>query len=89
MIIPSALTWVAAGLKISIPYALVGVVVAEMLAAKTGLGYLLSKSADQFAAHGTFAAIAGILVIAFAIDALVNLITHRALRWKRTGTLNR
>ena len=89
VIIPSALTWVAAGLKISIPYALVGVVVAEMLAAKTGLGYLLSKSADQFAAHGTFAAIAGILVIAFAIDALVNLITHRALRWKRTGTLNR
>lgn len=85
VIIPSALTWVAAGLKISIPYALVGVVVAEMLAAKSGLGYLLSKNADQFAAHGTFAAIAGILVIALVIDALVNLLTHRALRWKRLG----
>ena len=30
VIIPSALVWVAAGLKISVPYALVGVVVAEM-----------------------------------------------------------
>lgn len=85
VIIPSALTWVAAGLKISIPYALVGVVVAEMLAAKSGLGYLLSKNADQFAAHGTFAAIAGILAIALCIDALVDLLTHRALRWKRIG----
>jgi NitT/TauT family transport system permease protein len=86
VIIPSALTWVAAGLKISIPYALVGVVVAEMLASKSGLGYLLSKNADQFAAHGTFAAIAGILIIALAIDALVDLVTRRALRWKRMGS---
>ena len=85
VIMPSALTWVAAGLKISIPYALVGVVVAEMLAAKAGLGYLLAKNAEQFAAHGTFAAIAGILVIALVIDALVDLLTQRALRWKKMG----
>ena len=85
VIMPSALTWVAAGLKISIPYALVGVVVAEMLAAKAGLGYLLAKNAEQFAAHGTFAAIAGILVIALVIDSLVDLLTQRALRWKKMG----
>lgn len=86
VIVPSALTWVAAGLKISVPYALVGVVVAEMLASSEGLGYLLSKNAEQFAAHGTFAAIAGILVIAFAIDALVDLITRNALKWKKSGS---
>jgi len=86
VIMPSALTWVAAGLKISIPYALVGVVVAEMLAAKAGLGFLLAKNAEQFAAHGTFAAIAGILVIALVIDSLVDLLTQRALRWKKMGT---
>ena len=85
VVIPSALTWVAAGLKISVPYALVGVVVAEMLAGSEGLGYLLAKNAEQFAAHGTFAAIVGVLTIAFAIDGLVTLITQRALRWKRAG----
>lgn len=38
VIIPSALVWVAAGLKISVPYSLVGVVVAEMLASDPGHG---------------------------------------------------
>ncbi|MCO5066649.1 MAG: ABC transporter permease [Rhizobiaceae bacterium] len=85
VIIPSALTWVAAGLKISVPYALVGVVVAEMLASNEGLGYLLARNADQFAAHGTFAAIVGVLMIAFLIDSLVSLVTRRALRWKKAG----
>ncbi len=85
VIIPSALTWVAAGLKISVPYALVGVVVAEMLAGSEGLGYLLAKNAEQFAAHATFAAIAGVLFIALAIDALVTLVTRRALKWKTMG----
>ncbi|NMG41653.1 ABC transporter permease subunit [Chelativorans sp. ZYF759] len=86
VIMPSALTWVVAGLKISVPYALVGVVVAEMLASNEGLGFLLAKNAEQFAAHGTFAAIAGVLVIALVIDALVDIVTRRSLRWKTAGT---
>lgn len=86
VVIPSALVWVAAGLKISVPYALVGVVVAEMLAADEGVGFLLSKSASQFATYGTFAAIAALLVMALLIDWLLNLLTRRALRWRTAGS---
>ncbi len=86
VVVPSALVWVAAGLKISVPYALVGVVVAEMLAADEGVGYLLSKSASQFATYGTFAAIAALLVMALAIDWLLTILTRRALRWRTAGT---
>lgn len=82
VIVPSALVWVAAGLKISVPYALVGVVVAEMLASNEGLGYLLSRSATQFSSSGVFASIAALLVISLIISRLVSAITHRALRWK-------
>jgi NitT/TauT family transport system permease protein len=85
-VVPSALVWVAAGLKISVPYALVGVVVAEMLASDEGVGYLLSKSASQFATYGTFAAIAALLVMALAIDWLLTILTRRALRWRTAGT---
>jgi len=85
VILPSALVWVTAGLKISVPYALVGVVVAEMLAANEGMGFLLSTSANQFSASGTFAAIAGLLVIALVIDGILTLLTRRALRWKSAG----
>ncbi len=85
VIIPSALVWVAAGLKISVPYSLVGVVVAEMLASDQGMGYLLSRGASQFSAAQSFAAIAGLLVVALVVDWIITKITNRALRWKTVG----
>lgn len=88
VIIPSALVWVAAGLKISVPYALVGVVVAEMLASDKGMGYLLSRGASQFSAAQSFAAIAGLLVVALVVDWLITRITNHALRWKTAGLHN-
>ncbi|MGE0801384.1 MAG: ABC transporter permease [Lautropia sp.] len=87
VIAPSALTWVANGLKISLPYAFTGVIVAEMLAGGKGLGYLLRASSDQFFAAGTFAALVVILVLAVAIDALVSRLIARALSWKSAGSM--
>ena len=86
VIFPSALVWVTAGLKISVPYALVGVVVAEMLASNEGLGFLLARSAAQFSAAGTFAAIAALMFIALALDKLLEIVTRRALQWRYTGS---
>lgn len=85
VIIPSALVWVAAGLKISVPYSLVGVVVAEMLASDQGMGFLLARGASQFSAAQTFAAIAGLLVVALIVDWLITRVTNYALRWKTAG----
>ena len=48
VIIPSAMSWVFAGLKISVPYALIGAVLGEMIAANRGLGYLVQFSGSQF-----------------------------------------
>jgi NitT/TauT family transport system permease protein len=85
VIIPSALVWVAAGLKISVPYALVGVVVAEMLASDEGMGFLLARGASQFSAAQSFAAILGLLIVALVVDYILTTITNRALRWKTAG----
>lgn len=87
VIVPSALVWVAAGLKISVPYALVGVVVAEMLASDEGMGFLLSRGASQFSAAQTFAAIFGLLVVALVVDWMITALTKRALRWKTAGSM--
>lgn len=88
VIIPSALVWVAAGLKISVPYSLVGVVVAEMLASDQGMGFLLARGASQFSAAQTFAAISGLLVVALIVDWLITRVTNYALRWKTAGQQN-
>lgn len=85
VILPSALVWVTAGLKISVPYALVGVVVAEMVASNEGMGFLLSRAANQFSSAQSFAAIFALLIVAIVMDWALNLVTARALRWKTKG----
>lgn len=88
VVIPSALVWVAAGFKLSVPYALIGVVVGEMLASDQGLGYLLQRSANQFNASGTFATIITLLVIALLLDFILSRLTGRFLGWRSKGALN-
>jgi len=52
VIIPSAMSWMFAGLRISVPYALIGAVLGEMIAANRGLGYLVQFSGSQFDSAG-------------------------------------
>lgn len=80
--LPSALVWVAAGLKVSIPMALIGVVVAEILAGNRGLGYLVQNSANRFDSTGTFAALTALLVVGLTLDKLASAATRRALSWR-------
>ena len=46
VILPSVAEWFFAGVKLSVPYALVGAVVAEMVASSEGLGYLATRAAS-------------------------------------------
>src|SRR3546814_7195594 len=47
VVLPSAVTWVFAGLRISVPYALIGAIVGELMASNRGLGYLLVQAQGQ------------------------------------------
>jgi NitT/TauT family transport system permease protein len=83
--LPSALVWVVAGLKLAVPQAVVGVVVAEMLAGNSGLGYLVARNAYSFNSAGTFAGLLSLLVAGFLIDRLMAAVTKRPLQWKSYG----
>jgi NitT/TauT family transport system permease protein len=85
VIIPSALSWVFAGLKISVPYALIGAVLGEMLAANQGLGYLVQYSGSQFDTAGVFAVLFVIALLAVVLNFLVELVQHRMQRWRVVG----
>jgi NitT/TauT family transport system permease protein len=82
--LPSALIWVVAALKLAVPQAIVGVVVAEMLAGDRGLGYLVARNAGLFNSSGTFAAIFALLIIGFTIDRIMTQVTKRPLQWKNS-----
>ena len=80
--IPATVPWIATGLKISLPYAIVSAVVGEFIAASKGLGYLINYNTSLFSTTG---ALGGILILAFVV-VLCNEIISRAeaylLRWR-------
>lgn len=82
VIIPSAMSWVFAGLKIAVPYALIGAVLGEMIAANRGLGYLVQFSGSQFDAAGVFAVLIVIAFLAVGLNFLVELVQGRMERWR-------
>jgi NitT/TauT family transport system permease protein len=85
VIIPSAMSWVFAGLKISVPYALIGAVLGEMIAANRGLGYLVQFSGSQFDSAGVFAVLIVISLLAITLNFLVEIVQRRMQRWRIVG----
>lgn len=81
--IPSALTWIFVGLKVSVPYALVGAVTGELIASSRGVGALISRSAATFRTDGVFAALLVLMIITAFMDRLLDVLEKRWMRWRR------
>lgn len=86
VVVPSAITWVFTGLRLSVPYALIGAIVGELIASNSGLGYLLANSAGQFSTSGVFAALLAIVMLALLLNTTVKFIERRAVPWKAEET---
>ena len=82
VVLPASMTGVLTGLKVSIPYALIGAVIGELVASNRGLGYLINDAAAQFDTAGVFATLFVLSIIAGILNVIVNLIGKRVNRWK-------
>jgi NitT/TauT family transport system permease protein len=82
VVLPSAITWVFTGLRISVPYALIGAVVGELIASNRGLGYVLANASSQFDTAGVFAALFVIMLLAFLLNTLVRVVERKLMPWK-------
>ena len=80
--IPSAMAWIIQGLQVSIPYALVAAVTAEIIGSNTGVGFLIQRSAGVFYTAGVFAGIVVLVVMGLILNMFVVLLEKRLLRWK-------
>jgi NitT/TauT family transport system permease protein len=86
VILPSVLLWIFTGMKISVPYALIGAVVGEMMASNKGLGYLIQAAAGQYDTNGVFAALFVLMIIATGLHTALKLSERLMLRWKEDGS---
>lgn len=82
VIVPSALSWLFAGLRVSVPYALIGAVLGEMIASNRGLGYLVQFSGAQFDTAGVFAVLIVIALLAMVLNLVVDTVQNRMERWR-------
>lgn len=80
--LPGSMSGVITGLRVSVPYALIGAVIGELVASNQGLGYLINNSASEFDTAGVFAALIVLSVIAAILNQGVTLLSHRSSRWK-------
>ena len=85
ILVPSALVWVFAGLRLSVPYALMGAVVAEMFASNQGIGYLVSRSANQFDTAATMAALFVTTILGLVLTYALSITERVTLRWRYAG----
>lgn len=80
--LPNASPWIIAGLRISIPQALVAAVVAEFIASIGGLGYRLMETTSSLDTPGTMAGILVLMVVVIVLNTVLDRAENYLLRWR-------
>lgn len=88
VILPAALPSIMTGVRLSMGIAWVLVVVAEILAVRSGLGYLLNDAYQFYRNDVVIAAMISIGLFGFLSDTLIVMLRDRLLRWNRLETFN-
>jgi NitT/TauT family transport system permease protein len=88
VIVPSALGWALTGVRIAIPYALIGAIIGELIASNRGIGYLIASSGSQYDTAGVFAALIVLTILAIVLNGVVDQIDRRTSAWKTDSTVN-
>lgn len=82
VVFPSLATPIFAGLKAGVPFAMIGVIVGEFVAADQGVGYYVLEATQQYNPAGLFAGIAIMVAMVLIGLGIVNLFQRRVLRWQ-------
>lgn len=83
VIFPAALPAIFTGMRIAVGIAFTCVIVAELIAVRSGLGYLITEARMIVRSDIVIAGMIAIGAVGFALDLLVRRLMARALRWQR------
>ncbi len=79
VVVPSAAPYVVTGMRIAMASAFMSIIPAEILAADSGIGYLLEQSSMLLQTDRIFVALLTICVLGFAFDRLFQFLVARTL----------
>lgn len=85
VVVPACMVWIIGGIRIALPFALVAATTGEMLAARRGIGFLLSDAANQFDMTGLYAALVVLMVLGLVVSEAAAGMERRLLRWRNAS----
>ena len=80
--LPAAAPFVMLGMRLAIPYSVIGVIVGEFTSATQGLGLFIHEASSTYDPAGVFAGIAILLVFVVGAGILAGRLERRLLRWR-------
>ncbi len=82
IVLPYALPFIMAGIRLAVGLAIIGMVVAELFTAVTGLGGLIVRFANAFATDRLFVPIVLVAIMGVMITQFVQFIEYRLSKWR-------
>lgn len=84
IVIPSTMPFIMLGLRSAVPYAVIGAVVGEFIAASKGLGYFINYAGSTFDSAGAFAGIFILLAFIMIANGLMQRLEKAVIKWRRS-----
>jgi NitT/TauT family transport system permease protein len=79
---PAAAPYVILGMRMAVPYSVIGVIVGEFTSSTQGLGLFIHEASSTYDPAGVFAGIVILLVFVIVANTLAGRLERRFLRWK-------
>ena len=84
IIVPAALPFIMAGVRLAVGRALIGIITAEMFTAVTGMGALLIRYSSAFATDKFFVPVIFLALLGVILSGAVEALQRRLAPWKET-----
>ena len=82
VVLPAASPWIITAMKVSVPFALVGAIVGEFMAATAGLGFKIQLYTAQFDTTGAVTGVLVLMVVVIMFNTGLNRLEQHVLRWR-------
>jgi ABC-type nitrate/sulfonate/bicarbonate transport system permease component len=82
VVVPNAMPYIVAGLRLSIGRAVLGVVVAEFFGSESGLGVMMVQAAGRYQVDVVFSGLIVFAALSLAMTAMVQVLENRLSRWR-------
>ncbi len=82
VVLPAASPWILTAMKVGVPFALVGAIVGEFMAATAGLGFKIQLYTAQFDTTGAVTGVLVLMCVVIAFNTVLNRLEAHVLRWR-------